>query len=50
MLGGHVSELLLIDINTEKAVGEVMDLNHGMPLPGRLKYSPGITGIAPTPI
>ncbi len=31
MLGGHVSEILLIDIDTKKAEGEVMDLNHGMP-------------------
>jgi len=31
MLSGLVSELVLIDLNTEKAQGEVMDLNHGMP-------------------
>jgi len=31
MLSGLVSELVLIDLNTEKAHGEVMDLNHGMP-------------------
>lgn len=31
MLGGFVPELVLIDTNTEKAEGEVMDLNHGMP-------------------
>jgi len=31
MLSGLVSELVLIDINKEKAEGEVMDLNHGMP-------------------
>lgn len=31
MLGGLVSELVLIDINKEKAEGEVMDMNHGMP-------------------
>jgi L-lactate dehydrogenase len=41
MLGGHVSELLLIDINTEKAVGEVMDLNHGMPFARPLKIYAG---------
>ncbi len=31
MLVGLVSELVLIDINKEKAEGEVMDMNHGMP-------------------
>jgi len=31
MMSGLVSELVLIDVNTEKAEGEVMDLNHGMP-------------------
>lgn len=31
MISGLVSELVLIDVNNEKAEGEVMDLNHGMP-------------------
>ncbi|MCG8333595.1 MAG: L-lactate dehydrogenase [Proteobacteria bacterium] len=31
MMSGLVSELVLIDINKKKALGEVMDLNHGMP-------------------
>ncbi|MDP4181034.1 MAG: L-lactate dehydrogenase [Bacillota bacterium] len=31
MLSGLVSELVLIDINKDKAQGEVMDMNHGMP-------------------
>lgn len=31
MLGGLVSELVLIDVNKSKADGEVMDMNHGMP-------------------
>lgn len=31
MQSGLVSELVLIDINEEKAEGEVMDLNHGLP-------------------
>lgn len=31
MLSGIVSELVLIDLNKNKAEGEVMDLNHGMP-------------------
>jgi L-lactate dehydrogenase len=30
MLSGIVSEMVLIDLNEEKAEGEVMDLNHGM--------------------
>ena len=31
MISGLISELVLIDINEQKAEGEVMDLNHGMP-------------------
>ena len=31
LLSGLVSELVLIDVNRDKAEGEVMDLNHGMP-------------------
>jgi len=31
MLSGLFSEIVIIDINQEKAVGEVMDLNHGVP-------------------
>ncbi len=27
-----VNELVLIDINKEKTIGEAMDLNHGLPL------------------
>jgi L-lactate dehydrogenase len=30
MMSGLISELVLIDINRDKAEGEVMDLNHGM--------------------
>jgi L-lactate dehydrogenase len=30
MISGLVSELVLIDVNKDKAEGEVMDLNHGM--------------------
>ena len=30
MISGLVSELVLIDINKDKAKGEVMDMNHGM--------------------
>lgn len=32
MEGGIFSEIVLIDVNTQKAKGEEMDLNHGMPL------------------
>ena len=28
---GGVNELILIDINKDKTIGEEMDLNHGMP-------------------
>lgn len=31
MISGLISELVLIDVNNEKAEGEIMDLNHGMP-------------------
>jgi len=31
MISGLVSEIVLIDINKDKAEGEVMDMNHGMP-------------------
>jgi len=31
MVNGLVSEIVLIDANIDKAEGEVMDLNHGMP-------------------
>jgi len=31
MLSGLVSEIAIIDINSKKVEGEVMDLNHGMP-------------------
>jgi len=32
MMSGLFSEIVIIDINETKAQGEVMDLNHGMPL------------------
>lgn len=31
MLSGLVSEIILVDVNKDKAEGEVMDMNHGMP-------------------
>lgn len=41
MISGLVSELVLIDINMEKAEGEVMDLNHGMPFVRPVRISTG---------
>lgn len=41
MLSGLVSELVLIDINKDKAEGEVMDLNHGLPYVRPVKISSG---------
>lgn len=31
MISGLVSEIVIIDLNEERATGEVMDLNHGLP-------------------
>jgi L-lactate dehydrogenase len=31
MISGLVSEIVLVDLNKDKAEGEVMDMNHGMP-------------------
>ncbi|HHW48478.1 MAG TPA: L-lactate dehydrogenase, partial [Clostridiaceae bacterium] len=41
MLSGLISELVLIDINKNKAEGEVMDLNHGMPFVRPVKIYAG---------
>lgn len=41
MMGGLVSELVLIDVNKDKAEGEVMDLNHGMPFVRPVRISSG---------
>jgi L-lactate dehydrogenase len=41
MLSGLFSELVIIDINKEKAQGEVMDLNHGMPFVRPVKIYAG---------
>ena len=36
MLNQNVcDELVLIDIDRQRAEGEAMDLNHGLPFPGR---------------
>lgn len=39
MIQGLVSEISLIDVNAEKAIGEAMDLEHGLPFvqPARIK-------------
>lgn len=31
LISGGVDELVLIDVNKEKTIGEAMDLNHGLP-------------------
>ncbi len=41
MLNGLFSELVLIDINTIKAKGEAMDLNHGLPFAKPVKIYQG---------
>lgn len=41
MLSGLVSELVLVDINREKAEGEEMDLSHGMPFIRPVKITAG---------
>ncbi len=41
MLNGFFSELVLIDINTTKAKGEAMDLNHGLPFAKPVKIYQG---------
>ncbi len=41
MLSGLVSELVLVDVNKDKAEGEAMDLSHGMPFIRPVKVSAG---------
>ncbi len=40
-LSGLVSEIVLVDINRNKAEGDAMDLNHGMPFVNPVKVSAG---------
>ena len=48
---GGAEELVLIDVNHEKAVGEAMDLNHGIPFgPEKLKSGLEITQTVKQPI
>jgi L-lactate dehydrogenase len=41
MLSGLISEIAIIDISTDKAEGEVMDLNHGVPFVSPVKIHLG---------
>ncbi|MBO2942969.1 L-lactate dehydrogenase [Paenibacillus sp. F411] len=41
MLRKRVSEIVLIDVNHEKAVGEALDMNHGLPFVGGVKIWAG---------
>lgn len=41
MMSGLVSEIVLIDINSRKAEGEAMDMNHGMPFVRPVKIYSG---------
>ena len=41
MISGLVSEIVLIDVNKEKCIGEVMDMNHGMPFVRPVKVYSG---------
>lgn len=41
MTSGLVSELVIVDVNSDKALGEVMDLSHGMSFIRPLKISAG---------
>jgi L-lactate dehydrogenase len=41
MLSGLIPEIVLIDVNAEKAEGEVMDMNHGMPFVRPVKIYAG---------
>ena len=38
---GLFSEMVLIDANHQKAIGEAMDLNHGLPFIGPMKIYAG---------
>ena len=40
-LSGLVSEIVLVDINKNKAEGDAMDLNHGMPFVSPVKVTAG---------
>jgi len=42
MQSGIASELVLVDVNAQKAVGEMMDLNHGLSFTKPMKISAGM--------
>lgn len=41
MLGGVVSEIVLVDINKQKAEGDIIDMNHGIPFVQPVKLVAG---------
>ncbi|MGV2794727.1 L-lactate dehydrogenase, partial [Clostridium perfringens] len=41
LLRERVSELVLIDANKDKALGEALDMNHGLPFTGGVKLWAG---------
>ena len=41
MIDGVVSEIVMVDINKNKAEGDVLDMNHGMPFVSPVKISAG---------
>lgn len=48
LLRERVSELVLIDANKDRALGEALDMNHGLPLPAASSCGRAITAIAKT--
>ena len=41
LIHGIVSQMVVIDVNKERAEGEVMDLNHGLPFANPVKIGAG---------
>lgn len=41
LLRGRTEELVLIDSNQKKAIGDALDMNHGLPFVGRAKVWAG---------
>lgn len=40
-MSGNISEMVIIDVNKEKAIGEAMDINHGLPFMGQMTITAG---------
>jgi len=40
-MSGNASEIILVDINNEKAMGEALDLNHGLSFMGQMNITHG---------